>query len=263
MKQVGYMVREIIKLDEKRRQNDIQLEYDEEKFEIIYIENLRKIVLKRKKDYAVLAIFDDNIGFLIEHDIYGYTHFVISDANDYKEEGILLKHYRMAEEGLYLVDVEHIEDARECTCRIKDHYYIVNQKRYGGAIYNLRFKDEFHDFIHKEKEILEQFEEPVLLVTDVCKWRMLEDKITYGINLDTFDVVTPIYSKLQQRMIPLRTKDWLDEPLSSEKKGPVTIQTDIVYTLQCLDDYLKEPWELYNQDKQVNQEYVRKFTKIK
>ena len=239
MKQVGYMVREIIKLDEKRRQNDIQLEYDEEKFEIIYVENLRKIVLKRKTDNAVLAIFDDNIGFLIEHDIYGSTHFVISDANDYKEEGIRLKHYRMGEDGLYLVYVKSIDDPRECACRIKDHYYIV------------------------KKEILEQFEEPVLLVTDVCKWGMLEDKITYGINLDTYDVVTPIYSKLQQRMIPLRTKDWLNRSLPSNAKGPVTIHTDILPTLRRLDDYLEEPWELYNQDGQVNQEFVRKFTKTK
>ena len=200
---------------------------------------------------------------MIEHDIYGSTHFVISDANDYKEEGIRLKHYRMGEDGLYLVYVKSIDDPRECACRIKDHYYIVKQEGYGGKIYNLKMKSDFHQFIHAKKEILEQFEEPVLLVTDVCKWGMLEDKITYGINLDTYDVVTPIYSKLQQRMIPLRTKDWLDRPLSSEKKGPVTIQTEIVSTLRRLDDYLKEPWELYNQDEQVNLEFVRKFTKTK
>ncbi len=258
------MVREMIVLDAARRMNDIQLEYDKDQFEVEYVKDLHKIILRRKKDQKVLKIIGDNIGFLIEHDIDGDIHFVISDANHYEKKGNRLKHYKLFDDGLYLRSKEAIDDTRECACRIKDHYYIVNQQMYGGKIYNLKTKSNFHNFIHGKKEIFEQFKEPTILVTDIHTQRQIQDEITYGINLDTFDVVTPIYSKLQQRMIPLITEDVWHRPLSLDKKGPATISKEIISTLERLAyNYLEEESELYQQDGQVNQEFVRKFTKTK
>ena len=44
-----YMIREIIEIDTDRRQNNILLEYDKEQFEIEYVKELHKIILRRKK----------------------------------------------------------------------------------------------------------------------------------------------------------------------------------------------------------------------
>ena len=64
-------------------------------------------------------------------------------------------------------------------------------------------------------------------------------------------------------MIPLIIEDELYRTLPLEYQGSRTIRNEIVFTLQRLNDYLEEQSKLYNSDGQVNQEFVRKFTKNK
>ncbi len=251
--------------------NPILLEYNEEKYEFEYLKDYHVFLLKDAITKKNLAIFSDEIGFIIEHEINGTTHFIVSDRSEYdfeNEKGIYLKDYIELYQSLCLIKTYHVSSSDEKNLRIKDHYYKVETKKNGGCIYNLKEKSNFYQELYSEEEILKLFEEPIILVSRVLQSDYnpdIKDKITYGINLDTFCIATPIYSELQQRFIPVVTTQnssfnrTISIPL--EKREAMTIEKEIMNTIYDLEFYLEPIPGIYLKDNTLNQQFVRKFTK--
>ena len=110
-------------------------------------------------------------------------------------------------------------------CRITDSSFMVDQKGYGGSIYNLKEKSKEFDYIYNDKKINEIVGKNILMVSEIkrASTNLVSDTITYGIDPETFEIVTPIWSELQQRYIDIYTDKQVDEiqeknPFSNVKK---------------------------------------------
>ena len=70
---------------EKPNRGIIELEYNPDQFSIEYIKNKNIIILRRLSDDVVLEIFDDNIGFIVQHDNDNRrTEFLVGIYNEKK-----------------------------------------------------------------------------------------------------------------------------------------------------------------------------------
>ena len=74
------------------RNKTVYLEYNNEEYDIEYVENKNVFILRRLKDNKVLEIFGDKIGFIVQVNSYGVSNFVTTKYSEDKEE-IKFKHY--------------------------------------------------------------------------------------------------------------------------------------------------------------------------
>ena len=109
----------------------------------------------------------------------------------------------------------------------------------------------------------------------------IEDTLIYGLELGSFRCVTPIWSRLQQRAIPLYTKEYIEAKkrihrLYGAKQDDITIFFEVIETMNnLLQNYLpvEAPVEGIDYDKSamvddtvidetgnLNKEFVKKFT---
>ena len=265
---------------ETERNNRIDLEYDNQKYEIEYVKRKNMIILKRISDSKILDIFSDKIGFIVQQDGESQTNFLVTDYSDLdkgEKKSVKFKHFvdYGSSDALYLEKEFNCNSIWLSDCRINDGCYIVEQSGYGGCIYNLNKKSKRFDNIYHDERINSILGDNILLVSrEIDSHSRIKDTITYGINLNSFEIVTPIYSKLQQRYIPIYTKEQVDE-INKEfhKKGQfiriydfsleeITIYLEVTRYLELLDAYLEEPKEVYldfSREK-INEPFVKKFT---
>ena len=94
----------------------------------------------------------------------------------------------------------------------------------------------------------------------------LEDTIIYGINPETFEVKTPIWSEMQQRYIPVYTKKQAIELLNIlQEQGKclylknlddlleTTIDCEVTRYLTEMQEYFDKPLEM------DDEEFIKKF----
>ena len=137
---------------------------------------------------------------------------------------------------------------RDRVTPINDYYYIItyNGKKTisdlnGGSasdFENVYFGDEITNIIGRKN---------VVIVEDPFKFDdndEIEDTLIYGLELGSFRCVTPIWSKLQQRTIPLYTKEYIEAKkrihrLYGAKQDDITIFFEVIETMNnLLQNYL-------------------------
>lgn len=274
------MFKEIITKD---RNTSIYFEYDKEKYDIEYVETKNMIILRRLSDNQILEIFSDKIGFIVQCDTDEQTNFLVTDysnVDENKNEQIKFKHYidRNSSDSLYLKNEFECNSIHLESCRITDCSYLVEQSRYGGSIYNLDKNSKRFEQVYNDKQINEIIGDNTLLVSeklgDFCNSK-ITDTITYGINPETFEITTPIWSELQQREISVYTKEQVDEINEKLREkgcwlntkdyslGDITIYLEVEECLAKLAVYHERPKSVYldiMHDK-INEDFVKKFVK--
>ena len=102
---------------------------------------------------------------------------------------------------------------------------------------------------------------------------LVSDTITYGIDPETFEIVTPIWSELQQRYIDIYTDKQVDKiqeknPFTNVKKFSLvdnTIYFEIEKYLNILSGYFErtrtDKMYLDFFDSEINEDFVKKFVR--
>lgn len=250
----------------------IDLKYDKEKYSIEYSKSKNKIILRRLLDNQVLEIFSDKIGFIVQCNIEGQTNFLVTDYSEVDKNGLLkFKHYTASNYS----DSLELKDSFDCTCidlsdcRITDSSYLVEQDGYTACIYNLKQKSRRFENVYNDSEIKKIFNDNTLLVLEKVRadYRSdINDTLTYGINPETLDIATPIWSELQQRYINIYDQEQLDREgvfLSNmEDLRRRVFYFEVKRYLNEIAKQLDAPQEVYINDgcdRKINKEFVRSF----
>lgn len=98
------------------------------------------------------------------------------------------------------------------------------------------------------------------------------DTITYGINPDTLEIITPIWSEMQQRYISIYTHEQVDELQKNLNKaintsdfslGDITIYFEIEKYLDMLVSYISTQKKIYldSMESEINEDFVKSFSR--
>lgn len=271
------MFEELITKDDR---STITLKYDKKKYNIEYVKNKKLFILRRLSDNKILEIFSDKIGFIVQCDIEGQTNFLVTDYSEEDKNGHILlkfKHYtdRSYLDSLYLERSFDCDCATLSGCRITDCSYLVEQSGYTGCIYNLNQKSKSFERIYNDQKVNDFFNDNTLLVSEkvsAIARHDVNDTLTYGINPETFEITTPIWSELQQRCISIYTQEQADK--LKEAKGLIlnlknldemTIYFEVERYLNEIVKQFDRPQSVYTDImySEINEEFVKKFVKNK
>ena len=236
--------------------NGTILLYDEKEYEIeeipsslLWFKEVRNVFkLKRVSDGVVLQTFIGNFSKIIEIKKDECNHFLSID-NDYKK--CIVKHEKdLRKDWLELVG---IYNCNSCT-QIYDDLFYLDMGEDNIHLYNLRELSKPFSEIYTDKDICELMGKNVILVSEKKKSeydKNVIDTITYGINPNTYEIVTPIWSDLQQRNINIQnaSNQLKDEIIKKEIQAP-------------LDDKaknMKSGLSVYTSTGEINKEFVKRF----
>lgn len=272
------MVEETITTRDSRKVN---LKYDKEKYSIEYFKGKDMIILKRLSDNQILEVFNDKIGFITQCNTEEQVNFLVtqycSRDNESKSETIKFNHYT----DRWYLDSLQLENSFDCesmflsAIRITDKSYLVEQSGYTSCIYNLSQKSKRFKRVYNDQKVKAFFSDNTLLVSELIFGGRddLNDTITYGINPETFEITTPIWSDLQQRSINVYTKEQLDKirdelskkgmVLNIEELGEATIYFEVERYMHEIAEQLDGQQSVYRDvfANDVNEDFVRKFVK--
>ncbi len=199
----------------ERGNNKLYYEYDSKKYQVGYGLN-GSLFIKRKKDDGGKHIFQEKVSNLIQVDKNDKTYFLVGsyyiglyEINIYEDdnESEYLRHIkRFNMDGFYNLD----------DIRINEDTFIVNQYKKGGRIYTIGDESptKFYEEIYNDKKVMKFLDSKnaknVVLVDDeyscIYENGTLIDRLTYGIDINTKKIVTPIWSTLKNKMIDTYTE---------------------------------------------------------
>lgn len=255
----------------------IVLKYDKKKYNIEYAKNKNIIILRRLSDNKIIEVFNDKIGFIVQCNTGEQVNFLISDYSRYDENHeVKFKHYTDDgySDSLHLEEVFNCQSAALSNIRITDSSYIVGIFGDISYIYNLKQISKRFSKIYNDKKVKEFFKDNTLLVSEEIYVRSdVRDILTYGINPETLEIATPIWSELQQRYITVYTQEQVDK-LRKElyKKGvflngknldEITIDFEVKRYLIEIAKQFDGPQSVYTDilEHEVNEKFVKKFVK--
>ena len=272
----------------ERDNNKLYYEYDSKKYQVGYGLN-DSLFIKRKKDDGGKHRFEEKVSNLIQVDKNDKTYFLVGsyyigqyEINIYEDdnESEYLRHIkRFNMDGFYNLD----------DIRINEDTFIVNQYKKGGRIYTIGDESptKFYEEIYNDKKVMKFLDSKnaknVVLVDDVysCIYEngTLIDRLTYGIDINTKKIVTPIWSTLKNKMIDTYTEkdvrdlkermnandnvefdhydyDFMKEDHTLEE---ITKYFEIERYFRNLDQYSNRPKGVYKERNTINKEYIMKF----
>ena len=254
------------------------LEYDEDEYNIEYIKDENYIVpssyfiLRRVSDNKVVKVFDGRISELlqIKKDNSNYFIEVRYDMGKATSNVEVYIYLDLPNEFLNVSKY----NGQDYT-RIKDDNFILYKEGIEGCLFNVSSISRTYSKIYTSKDVKDIVGEDIILVDDVRKSRnpllpTIEDRATYGIDINTHDIKTPIWSDLQQRFIPLLTEEEADKKEAyycirghypthyNDDLNERIIKLEIQVTLDELARKLEYGPSVY-QEGEFNKEFVKKF----
>lgn len=239
----------------------VSLEYDDKEYEIEYVPegkvsslNKNKLfILRRKGGNKIIKVFTGNISFIVQCRDQDNNHFLVGSSSN-TMMGIKgnITHYidNLDDELIRITDLS-CNDVSLNNVRMKDNVFLIYEKGYSGYLYNLKESSKRYSRVYDDEVVKSIMGDNILLVSEERNSRYdkdLKDEITYGIDIDTFDIKTPIYSKLQQRYI------------DSNGDGENTINSEIQAVLDIIPSYFEKDSSVYfSSSNSVNREFVKKF----
>ena len=150
----------------------------------------------------------------------GKTHFIIIRA-DHNLNGVYLMDYVDTKGKLerdYYTDSSNVR-------KINDSLYLIDyatEEKNKTSIYNLEFESEIHEYIRGLKNEDLHLDENYIMVVDKIVGKkdeedeneeIFEDYLTYGIDLDTYEIVTPIYSSFHKEYFNMDSTECFEEAM--------------------------------------------------
>lgn len=268
--------------------NKLYYEYDSKKYQVGYGLN-NSLFIKRKKDDGGKHRFEEKVSNLIQVDKNDKTYFLVGsyyiglyEINIYEDdnESEYLRHIkRFNMDGFYNLD----------DIRINEDTFIVNQYKKGGRIYTIGDESptKFYEEIYNDKKVMKFLDSKnaknVVLVDDeyscIYENGTLIDRLTYGIDINTKKIVTPIWSTLKNKMIDTYTEkdvrdlkermnandnvefdhydyDFMKEDHTLEE---ITKYFEIERYFRNLDQYSNEPKGVYKERNTINKDFIMGF----
>lgn len=242
------------------------LKYDASTFEIEYIDEIKTFLLRRLTDGEILNIFGD-ISFIVQHEEKTRTSFVVSEY-DSKRKCCILNHYIYNRKGEFYKRMSLKSSSLYLSeCAVSKNSYRFDYPNAKKAIYNLCLTSRPFSEIYMDDKIKALLGKNILIVSEEKENDIVKDTITYGINPDTLEVVTPIWSELQQRYIDVYTDEQIAEinledikwKLKYTDNGTITIYMEVERYLQELACHLPQPKKIYTENKKIDKEFVKSF----
>ncbi len=251
----------------------IPVEYDETKYRIDCIDKLNVLTIHRLSDNKIIYISNPYPTYAVQIDLDKQTHFVIGN---HKEHCNKLCDYILDDGEDYVRLKDEFETEYWCLddIRIGNHTFKVEDDHYSARLYNLKDLSELFDRIYMDNKML--CKNNIILVEK--RWftftsETIEEKIRYFIDVDTLECVSPIHSTLQNRFIPIYTKQEIKEKAKQlEKLGKyldidrspfsITEDLEIIKYYQLLISYVsgsKIYNDIDNDTLEIKEDYVRKF----
>lgn len=220
-----------------------------------------------------------NISFIIQTKINEINHFMVADYNKN------LNDRSKSDELIHYIDYgnptlnEHkrldIKSSCLCSTRIMDNVYLTSfcDKE---QLYNLKKESKRYDKIFWKNGLMDRFDEKTVLVNEKLYGEGkydINDLLTYGINPETYEIVTPIWSELQQRSFNVYTDEdrrqlteklakqlqFINKEVSNEK---ITIYFEVEKYLNIISEQLEPQNSIFvGFPEKINEEFVKKFTK--
>lgn len=272
-----------MKKEFKFKNTAVDVEYDESKFDISFIESEERIVVSRLRDGAILKTFT-NIGFIVQTEMDGFNHFVVSDYTEYKDNNSKpkkLMHYieYQYQKELLLENKLVIDSIWLKQHRIMDNVYLVGAPFAEQRLYNLKKESDSYKKVFLENDVMEKVNRKFVLVNRIIHADSnyeVSDLLTYGINPETYEIVTPIWSEMQQRSLNVYTdeeREQLNQKIRSQKiygindkctNDEITIYYEIQKYLDVIGKIYKNKNMVYNESvytKTINENFIKKFIK--
>lgn len=258
-------------------ERDVVLKYNEQKYSIEYRKDEHAFILNGKKR-GEIARFSDKISGIIEIDKEAHEHFIVVDLS--KRNDIRFLHYEDNRfyNILILINDLPCNKINLLQSRLSENSFFVQSTEYGDLLYNINGESKTFFHVYDDKNLNSLIPKGHLLVSErlhSSHYYEIDDIITYGIDLDTFNITTNIKSDLQNRIIKLYTEKQVLEFLNSTnsaiiqgKKGDftteqVTIYFEIQKYLELLAEYLKMPEKIYIPESggEINKDFINKLIK--
>lgn len=243
-----------------RVENGTILEYDEKEYKIetipsnlLWFKGARNIFrVKRVSDDTVLQTYIGEISNIIEFEENGYNHFIVIDEISGDKEGSCELRHDIDINGC--LEIAGMYKCNSCS-QIKDGLFCLNMGEDNIRLYNLVEISKPFSAIYTDKEVCELMGKNAILVSEEKKSKYdknVVDTITYGINPNSYRMVTPIWSDLQQRYIDLTCfhSSFIDEFVEKEIQAP----------LDEIAKNMKKGPSVFTTTGEVNKEFVKGFT---
>ena len=263
---------------------EIDLQYDNFEYSVDVSEKDKIIVLRRLEDNKVIKVFNDQISFLVQVGNYCPSFIVVTwDENkqpklihyvDYKNRDYLEKENEFDVNTVLLKEI-----------RLTERSFIVNQNNAGGKIFTVGNGSTYYDRIYKDRKINDIIGKNIVMVDEVKsgeKNKEIEDTLTYGINPDTKEIVTPIWSRLQNRLINIYTKEDIENIRKNRDSmnlsscdysylnkaetpfvglGEATMHFEVDRYIELLEKYIEKSDSIYEDEynSKINEKFVKKF----
>ena len=208
------------------------LEYDENEYEIEYFgkeidvsepwEGRRFIkenyfIVKNVEENEIINLFTGDISDIIQFKRDENNYFVVVSYPENEMSNGLITTY--IDEGFDMPRIFQ-KEIMQCT-RVSDHTFFLQLEGIDFALYNgEKFKKGFRTICacpSDYEKIKDVYGEDVLFVEEKLRPRYVldgaavDDTITYGVDVDTLEIKTPIYSDTQQRYIKLLSEEEIEK----------------------------------------------------
>lgn len=252
----------------------IDVEYDESKYKIEDYSNFGDMykniyVVKRKENNKIIGIFK-NASFIIqkyedEENKTGVNFLVGFNI----ENQAYLHHYEYNDNGLTrLHQFKTIDDSLNII-RLSDNAFLVYDCDDKNCIYNWKKDYLSRAFdVHILDSNIDYFkideykgDKSLCWITEKYEVGDIIDRIIYGFNSETCEVETSVYSLLRQKVIPLYTKERIEQLKKEGKLDSYSGHNAFRATLKIeIEDYIRENYDisLAPNIKQLRKEYHSK-----
>ena len=264
--------------------HEIDLQYDNFEYSVDVSEKDKIIVLRRLEDNKVIKVFNDQISFLVQVGNY-CPSFVIVTLDENKQPKLI--HYvdYKNRDFLEIEDEYDVKSTRLKDIRLSEKSFIVEQKNNGGTIFTVKGRAAYYDRIYKDRRIYDIIGKNIVMVDQVKRGKQndeIEDTLTYGINPDTKEIVTPIWSRLQNRLINVYTKEDIENIRNNRDSmnlsscdysylntaetpfvgfGDATMHFEVDRYIELLEKYIEKSDSIYEDkyNRKINEKFVKKF----
>ena len=206
----------------KNKDHDIEFEYDESKYKFEHFttgetkEPKDVVVIRNKDTNEILHIFDGRISFVSQQydKVHHRNSFIVGRIfGDFKDK---MDHYIEYDNKLRKDKTFNLNLLSYFPEQVKinnSSYIYMDDKKF--RIFNLDRSSDSFDHIYNpnwnsrvyKEDLVKTIGENTVIVEQTHKMGLYQDEITYGIDANTFEIKTPIWSKLQGKIIQLYDKE--------------------------------------------------------
>ncbi len=258
----------------------IDLEYDEKHYSIDHFYDKKNIfiIIKDKIYNTIVKVFYEPISFVVQVNEENTTisHFIVGMCNEFGN--YVLRDYsdQFFCRALQPVDEFELDNPTLSEIRLSEKSFKVKEK--GERIFTVgKHLSNQYEKIHNNEKVKKIVGKKIVLVDRKLRIDKtnVEDTITYGIDPDTKKIKTPIWSRLQNRLINIYTEEDIKKIRESRDDwdnieytclymdkdyANATMLFEVYSYLQKLSDSLEPVDKVYLDSKgTVNRKFVKKF----